>query len=153
VAWVIILVVVGLALAPLLHFLPSKGQRRIARMREAAALGGLFVEFRAVPEEPAAPGAGPRPIYYGKRLPPPRRGEYRRGAWLREGADWRGSPRRLAVPAVLRELPETVLGAGVDGGSCGIYWREEGTEVDVQRICDILERWAVNLGSEATLRP
>jgi hypothetical protein len=145
--------VLGLALAPLLHFLPSKGQRRAARMRETAALGGLFVEFRVLPEEPATPAAGPRPIYYGKRLPPPRRGEYRRGAWLREAEGWRGSPRRLPVPAVLRELPETVLGAGVDGGSCGVYWREEGTEHDVDRIREVLERWAVNLGAETMRRP
>ena len=42
----LILFVLALAIAPLTHFLPSKRQRQIARMREYAALHGMFVEFR-----------------------------------------------------------------------------------------------------------
>ena len=45
----LILFVIALALAPLWHFLPSKGQRKAARMREHAAVQGLFVEFRELP--------------------------------------------------------------------------------------------------------
>ncbi len=43
----IIIFVVALALAPLSHFLPSKRQRKVAGMREYAAVHGMFVEFRA----------------------------------------------------------------------------------------------------------
>ncbi len=140
--WLIIALVVGLALAPLMHFMPSKAQRHTARLREAAAVQGLFVEFRDPPEKDRAP-AGPAPIYYGKRLPPPRRGAVRRGAWLRDPEEgWRGSPRRTPVPALLQEMPEEVAAASLDEGSCGIYWHERGDESTVTRIRQLLEQWA-----------
>ncbi len=47
--YLLIIFVIAVALAPLSHFVPSKRQRQIARMREYAAVHGLFVEFRGVP--------------------------------------------------------------------------------------------------------
>ena len=38
----LIALLVALAIAPLLHFLPSKRQRKQAQLRERAALSGLF---------------------------------------------------------------------------------------------------------------
>ena len=73
----IILVVVALALAPLTNFIPSQRQRHVARLREYAAVHGLFVEFRDMPgSEVSRLGERQRPqqlIYYGKRLPPSRK--------------------------------------------------------------------------------
>jgi hypothetical protein len=47
--YLLIILVIAIALAPLSHFVPSKRQREVARMREYAAVNGLFVEFRGVP--------------------------------------------------------------------------------------------------------
>ena len=53
--FLLIVFVIALALAPLGHFVPSKRQRAIARMREYAAVHGLFVEFRDLPVQAGAP--------------------------------------------------------------------------------------------------
>ncbi|MCB1845393.1 MAG: hypothetical protein KDI09_20665, partial [Halioglobus sp.] len=64
--YLLIAFVLLLAVAPLLHFRPSKRQRALARMREYAVLHGLQVEYRKLPTEQR----GRRPvtgdvIYYG----------------------------------------------------------------------------------------
>ena len=75
--YLLIVFIIFLALAPLSHFVPSKRQRKIARLREYAAVHGLFVEFRHLPgssrEGSPARASGQQIIYYGKRLPPARR--------------------------------------------------------------------------------
>ena len=145
--YLLIILVIALALAPLTHFIPSKRQRQLARMREYAALHGLFVEFRSPPgplETPRVGDDAPRGdlIYYGKRLPARRRRPIERGGWLRDSEGWRGLDRRRPVPDPLLELPPSVLGASVDEGSCGVYWRESREEEDVHRIRQVLERWS-----------
>jgi hypothetical protein len=150
--YLLIIFVIALALAPLTHFIPSKRQRQVARMREYAATHGLFVEFRNPPGPLAVPPVGedaPRGdlIYYGSRLPPRRKRPVERGSWLREDQGWRGLDRRRDVPEPLLELPPAVLGASVDEGSCGVYWRESREEEDVHRIQQVLERWSALLCS------
>jgi hypothetical protein len=148
--YVIVVVVMALAVAPLLHFLPSTAQKRQAAMREAAARAGLFVEFRDLP------GYAPRlermhrserqTVYYGLRLPTARGAARERQAWWRSGNEWRAGPRRLApLPAALEGLPETVLAAGLDGASCGVYWRESGDVEAVERIAGCLHAWRETL--------
>ena len=148
--YLLILFVIAIALAPLVHFAPSKSQRETARMREYAAVHGLFVEFRDVPgagdprhRDPGRAGHGA--IYYGKRLPPARnKGEEAR-AWRRSEEAWVGIERRWVVPAILAELPPEVLAASVDQGSCGVYWRESGGVENVARIEQVLNTWAARL--------
>ena len=149
--YLIILLVVALAAAPLLHFAPSRRQRRLARLREHAALSGLFVEFRKLPGDLAErhPGTNGKTIYYGYRLPPPRHGESRSGAWSSVDGTWRalgdrGSP-VSPVPASLADLPASVLAASVDNGSCGVYWLEAGEEQEIDTITAVLKAWAAIL--------
>ncbi len=146
--WLIILLAIALALAPLLHFMPSKRQREVARLREYAAVHGLFVEFRNPPGTAAAGRtAGGSILYYGRRLPPAREKTIGAGAWRRDGDVWRPVARTaLAAPPPL-PLPADVQAASVDEHSCGVYWREaEGIE-GAESICRLLEAWA------AALRP
>jgi hypothetical protein len=147
VSYLIILVVVALAIAPLLHFVPSKRQRRVARLREHAALSGLFVEFRDLPQGVGAVTAGRsgNTIYYGRRLPPPRRGEARSGLWAPGADGWRAVGQRQPVPVPLGELPASAQAAGLDNSSCGVYWQEAGDEHDIDRIKAVLESWASGL--------
>lgn len=149
-AYVFIAVVVALAVAPLLHFLPTSTQRRQVAFREKAALGGLFVEFRDLP------GYGPRlarmgrnerqVVYYGARLPAARGDCHQRQSWWRVDDTWRGGPQRLApLPSALRDLPSSVLAASVDSSSCGVYWRECGDPGDVSQLIHCVTVWRADL--------
>jgi hypothetical protein len=148
--YLIIILVVALALAPLSHFVPSKRQRAVARMRESAALKGLFVEFRQLPGQ-SGPDAvrstrgNEGVIYYGKRLPPARGVSIPRGSWVRLEEDWRSTRGTDTPPESLAGLPVSVLAASVDEGSCGIYWRESGGPEDLAQIIAVIESWAASL--------
>lgn len=144
-SYLIIAVVIFLALAPLSHFIPSRRQRREATLREAAAVKGMFVEFRNLP----GPGKGGERvsrsniIYYGLRLRPSRGRERREGAWLRDGAgEWRAASGRRPLPGPLENMPSGVLAASADEASCGVYWREEGDEENIAQIHRALAQWA-----------
>jgi len=147
--YLLIAFVIFLALAPLSHFVPSKRQRKIARMRERAAIGGLFVEFR----KPQAAvlrhldrGQPGEPIYYGKRL---HRSRASRDElwWVRQEGVWHPLKHRVAVPDNLLELPPDVFAASVDQGSCGVYWLEAGDGQEVDIIQASLDTWAASLGN------
>lgn len=146
--YLLILFVIAIALAPLTHFLPSKRQRLIARMRESAAVHGLFVEFRDLPARERSHKRGERKqqiIYYGKRLPPSPKESRKRTAWIRENGDWLDLARKFAVPAALESMPASILAASLDEGSCGIYWQEAVDEADVELIVAALEAWQAEL--------
>jgi hypothetical protein len=144
--YLLILFIVALALAPLTHFLPSKRQRLEAKLREYAAVHGLFVEFRDLPARRGnhadSSGRSEKVIYYGKRLPPSREKSRSRLAWLPEEGSWRGVGHREAVPACSEQLPAAIAALGMDEASCGIYWQEQGVEADVEQIVQVLEAWS-----------
>jgi hypothetical protein len=150
VTYLLIIFIIALALAPLSHFVPSKRQRRIAHLREYAAVNGLFVEFRTLPDKAgrAAKSAalpGGDIIYYGKRLRPRRGSPVERGSWICDDEGWRGLDRRTPVPASLLQLPDGILAASVEEASCGIYWQESGSEACVEQIKQVLEAWSEEL--------
>lgn len=144
-----ILFVIAVALAPLTHFLPSKRQRQVAKLREYAAVHGLFVEFRNLPgSDVSITGAAQRAqqiIYYGKRLPPSRREPRPRLAWLPGEQGWRGQGHRLPAPRCIEAFPPQILACSQEEGSCGVYWLEPGTEQDVRCIVDAVEAWKGDL--------
>ena len=152
--YLFILFIIALAMAPLWHFLPSKGQRKAARMREQAALQGLFVELRKLPGAETvaelSPGARGMVIYYGKRLPATRDDRVLSGNWVVGSDGWRSVGKRLPVPPEFQQLPAGILGAGVDRSSCGIYWTEAigqqgetaAEEAIVGQITQVLGTWS-----------
>jgi hypothetical protein len=149
VKYLLILFIIAVALAPLSHFMPSKRQRQQARMREAAAVNGLFVEFRSLPgsasgRQPAGADSG-RVIYYGKRLPASVKERPRRAAWIRDESGWRPLQAGDLPPVLLQDLPGSVAAASIDEGSCGVYWQEEGGEDEVKVIVGVLEAWLATL--------
>lgn len=150
--YLLIIVIVFLALAPLWHFMPTKRQRHQASLREAAALAGLFVEFRDLPLSPERlarlPASERQVLYYGARLPASRDTARPRRAWYRESDAWRSVGERAALPAIVEQLPEAVLALGVSEASCGVFWREEGEADTVRQIAELLADWrAVLVGS------
>jgi hypothetical protein len=142
----IILLVVALALAPLTNFLPSKRQREIARLREYAAVHGLFVEFRNLPgSDKTLTGESRRPeqiIYYGRRLPPSRGEPRPRRAWLAKDEGWSGLAHRSPPPGCSGLLPAGILAMSQEEASCGVYWKESGGEAQVQQIVEALGAWS-----------
>jgi hypothetical protein len=149
VKYLLILFVIAVALAPLAHFAPSKRQRKVAGLREYAAVHGLFVEFRNLPGGDRYRPSGPQQvIYYGRRLPPARGRGRGRQAWIYHEGNWRSLKQRVAAPSVLQELPAQVLAASVDEASCGIYWQESAEQEDVERIRGVLQTWADTLANQ-----
>ena len=143
--YLIILVVLGLAVAPLLHFLPSKRQRALAGLREQAALAGMFVEFRDLPgaerEYRRQPASARQVIYYGIRLPPSRDASPRTGSWRQREQAWQALDRAHALPPTVAQMPPEILAATVDESSCGVYWREEGDAATVDEIIRLVTAW------------
>lgn len=148
-AALIILFVVAVALVPLVQFMPSQRQRAIADMREHAAINGLFVEFRGVPGRPEFhKQAGVTPgtvIYYGQRLPASAKESRPNVAWQTHDSQWQSVGERRAVPAFFEDLPASILAAGFDEGSCGVYWVESDSTADVDAICGVLATWSESL--------
>ena len=148
--YLIILLAVALALAPLSHFFPSKRQRLVARMREYAAVHGLFVEFRDIPArgDQQYVDRKPQAIFYGMRLPPSRGRARARLCWLPGDAGWTGLGHREPVPLDTAHLPGSVLALGMDENSCGIYWQEQGEEADVESIVALVRGWNESLSAD-----
>ncbi len=142
----LIALLIALAIAPLLHFMPSKQQRKQARLRELAAVSGMFVEFRDLPGNTRVlermPASQRQVIYYGLRLPPSRGKERRSGSWVHTEAGWQAVGQRVPAPAVLGSLGPEILGASIDEGSCGVYWREQGEAETIDTIGSALKAWA-----------
>lgn len=144
--YLLILLIIALALAPLGHFLPSKRQREIARMREYAAVHGLFVEFRNAPSLPGEIRPDGQLIYYGKRLPAALASPIETASWVRTTEGWRSAGSRTPAPPPVEELPPEIFAAGIDPSSCGVYWTESSGEGGVEQIRQALERWSEFVG-------
>lgn len=154
--YLLILFVLAVALAPLTHFMPSKRQRKQARMREHAAVQGLFVEFRDLPGpqvDAALSRSSQQVIYYGKRLPPARGKPRPRRVWLPREEGWRGLEHREPFPDCLADLPAAALAVSVDEGSCGVYWQESGEEEEASQIVELVQAWSGTFRAVSTPRP
>lgn len=141
--YLVIFAILAVALAPLIHVVPSKAQRRIAHLREFAALQGMFVEFRPAPQGvltawEAARFQKGRTIYYGLRIPATKRQRSEKNAWVLSQEGWRSLPRGGDVPPALTKLPAEIFAASIDAGSCGIYWQEAGEDAEIKQIKDAL---------------
>ncbi len=144
--YLLIVLVIALALAPLSHFLPSKQQRKQARLREYAAVHGLFVEFRDAPSLAGTQRPSGQVIYYGKRIPATLATRISPAAWVRAADGWLCVNGRIAAPSPMEALAANIFAASIDACSCGVYWTESGEEEDVERIRQALADWSELIG-------
>ena len=138
--YLLILFVVMVALSPLLSMRPSPRQRKIAALRESAALGGLNVMLLDHPEP--APESGPQPFYRRLRRGDDPRLPARTHCALQNGC-WtvvQGQPNGTQL-ALLADLPEGVSALVADAGGVGVFWNEQGETSDVERLGQCLEQW------------
>jgi hypothetical protein len=141
--YLLIFFVIAMAVGPLIHFLPSKRQKKIARLRECAALQGLFVQFRDTPA--GVLSSPPGVIYYGKNLPSSRERPVETGVWFPVEDGWRSLKRGRPVPGRLEDISVEIVAASVDESSCGVYWTESADEEAVEQIRQFLEHWCDDL--------
>lgn len=149
--YVIILVVMLAALAPLWHFKPTRRQKKQAKLRETAALLGLYVELRDLPLKPAQlerlPRSEKQVLYYGRRLPATRGDVRTTQSWFRRGTLWESLPARVTPPSIVDQLPLSVLAVASSEASCGVFWNEEGDEDTVRLLSSFLEQWSDTLSN------
>ncbi len=130
--YLLILVVVLIALSPLLSMMPSRRQRQLADLRQAAASAGLYVKL-----EKAADGS-PR-VFYGCRR---QRGDRPEApvSLARSGNDWVPAAGHWPSDrcAALEPLPEGVIGVREDREGVGVNWDEQGSREDVEAIAGVL---------------
>lgn len=118
-------------------------------MREAAALAGLFVEFRDLPGGAALPAAERQVLFYGARLPAVR---HRRKtlSWLWREGNWQGLGEARGTAGILPPTPPAeVLAASLDDAACGFYWREEGGPERAGEVISAVLAWRLTVSGEA----
>lgn len=144
--YLLIAVVVMVALSPLLSMMPTRRQRQIADLRQQAALSGLLVQLRALPD--SADSTGLHPFYARRR----QRGDrvasiavYRRAGdgWSGAASDtvkrrWR--PVSIAMATLLAQLPKGVSHVCENLHDIGMFWDEEGTQADIEQMVEVLEK-------------
>ncbi len=131
-SYLLILLVIFIALSPLISMMPSKRQRKLAELRQAAASAGLYVKLEKAEE-------GGQRVFYGCRR---QRGDNAVAAatlapaeegWRTTAGSWPDA--RLAA---LEPLPSGVLAVREDREGVGVNWDEEGTREDVETIARVL---------------
>lgn len=144
-SYLLIVLIVMVALSPLIKAMPTRRQRRIADLRQAAAICGLFVQYRQSPLEPA--DAPPR-VFYGRHR---RREDCRVGGgvsyrrldpgWMPVKGEW-----PLTRIELLNTLPAGVSLASEDLQEAGVFWDEQGQQQDVERIDQVLKEMLEGAG-------
>ena len=135
--YLLIILVVFIALSPLITMMPSRRQRQIADLRQAAAVSGLYVELK----HPPRGAEGPLQAFYGCRRGHGQAKPAVAVLYTCEEGDWAvregiGSAAKLAL---LAAFPETVVVVSEDRHGAGVYWEERGEKSDVQRIAETLK--------------
>ena len=143
-SYLIILVVIALALAPVLALKPSRRQRLQAHLRDRARELGLQVQVCTLPQthrqevrrEDSQTGVVYRLLW---RHP---EGKYRQFTWLLHRLETepdKTPPGILqAMRAALEQLPEAVLAVEFTNSGVAVYWDEAGDEQTVAAIAEQL---------------
>jgi len=146
--YLLIVLILALAIAPILHFRPTRRQRLVTQLRDTALKYGLFVEFRKdniFDKCNLSPNVDRADIiFYGLRIPLSVEMELKkeREVWLRDEEGWRNLDKNNEFPNSLSSLPRDVLAASFDIRCYGVYWTERGEVKDVEKISRILANWA-----------
>ena len=139
VTYLIIILIIAVAIAPLASALPSKAQRREAQLRSYASSIGLTIKLEPIPDIPARFRFSPSPNLVAYRLRDVS-GEDRvqdKLLLLREGEQWIDTLTESAL-----KLPNDGLLVGevavLNRGVTTVFWNEKGDETDVDRLHQLL---------------
>ena len=127
------------ALSPLISIMPTRRQRRLAALRQAAASAGLYVQFDRAGDSADTPPGEPRAVLYGCRC---QRGDARGepGVYRREDDQWQASAGNWPAARLeaLLQLPAGVSEIRDDMAGIAVLWDELGEPEDVQVIAQVL---------------
>ncbi|BFM11467.1 hypothetical protein R50072_16200 [Simiduia litorea] len=139
-SWLIIIAVVALAVGPVMMFQPSAGQKKLARMRAFANRQGVRVALAsmAIPEllgsacyslpwvDRSLQGLGWQLI----------RKSYPHEIHLNDFWSWQSEEATASVKQVLHQqlplLPDSVVSVIASPGGLGVYWRESGSDKELE---------------------
>ena len=146
--YLLIVLILFLAVVPIFHFRPTRRQRLVTQLRDAALEYGLFVEFRKddIFNKCNLSSDADRAdiIFYGLRIPRSVEIEFKKKkeAWLRDQECWSCLTENNEFPFFLNCLPSDILAVSHDTGCFGVYWTERGQVKDVEKISLSLANWA-----------
>jgi len=134
--WIFLIVLV--AMSPLIKAMPTRRQRDLANLRQAAANCGLFVQYRNSPLEAKD---APQKVYYGRRRSREHPKVGKAAVYARADVGWRALEGAWSEPrlALLDSLPAGVSVASEEIQSAGVIWDERGDLEEVARIDAVLK--------------
>ena len=135
--WLLILFIVFVALAPLITLMPTRAQKKLARLRQHAAVIGLQVQLR---EPPGRTTDKRLQACYGLRAPHRKRLPVS-GAFAPRDGSWHNIELGGAeLPASFRgDFPAGVSYLQLAPDQVVAFWDEQGEEADIEQIQGSLE--------------
>jgi hypothetical protein len=137
VSWLLIVLVVFIALSPLITMMPTRRQKQIANLRQAAAVRGLSVQLREPPSRVSLEGA---PVFYGRHRAREARAVPQSAMFQRDDMAWKALDGELPGLdlEILQEMPEGVNLVWLSPQEVGVFWDERGDEDDLATIDGVL---------------
>ena len=143
-SYLIILLVIAMAVAPVLALKPTKKQRLLVRLRDRARLHALQVQLGELPQthrqkvrlEDPEPGAAYR-ILWRHEEAKTRQFQY---VLHRDEVERISAPETIvmALREALDNLPENIVAVEFSNLGVAVYWRETGDEAEVDLIANQL---------------
>lgn len=139
-AYLIIILIIAVAIAPLASALPSKAQRREAQLRSYASSLGLTIKLEQIPDIPARFRFSPSQnlVAYRLRDADAEDGLEDKRLLLRVDGQWVDTSTESAVTLPMDDSPSGAEIAIVNRGVATVFWNERGDESDVDRLHRLL---------------
>jgi len=140
-AYLIIILIIAVAIAPLASALPSKAQRREAQLRSYASSLGLTIKLEPLPDIPARFRFSPSPNLAAYRL---RDADAEDGLQdklllLRVEGQWIDTRNESGVKMPVDDGPSGAEIAILNRGVATVFWNESGGDADVDRLHRLLK--------------
>ena len=142
-AYLIVILALGVIIAPLLAARPPPREREIARLRERARTQGLAVSLWEPPEVPPR-FRFQRPHHlacYRLARAPAAPDIAPRGLFVRTDAGWQTREVGGAIPDLLTTLPEGAVIVLAGSDDVRVFWDERGGDAALDALTQALRTW------------
>ena len=138
--YLIIILIIAVAVAPLASALPSKAQRREAQLRSYASSLGLSIKLDPIPDIPTRFRFSPSPnlVAYRLRDASVRDGLKEQLLLLRVEGQWIDISTESPVKLPVDDGPSGAEISSVNRGVATVFWNEIGDKADVDRLHQLL---------------
>ena len=141
ITYLIIILIVAVAIAPLASALPSRAQRREAHLRSYASSLGLTIKFEPVPDVPPRFRFEPSPhlVAYRLRAANVENDAQKKLLLINVGGQWIDSVTESVVQLSGSDGPTGAELATVNRRVATVFWNERGDDGDVDRLHQLLK--------------